>query len=125
MSLLISQATNTLDQMFTPVLFVTVYASHFAVDDTLATFTPTTHAGSSRLVLSSHGLWLKCWTVSEAQTRTGIISATGGAHVMIRVIFLLIYLGSVLMIKHKASGTLYDDQKQRLISTLLSSNKTY
>ncbi len=45
MSLLISQATNTLYQIFTTVLFVTVYASHFAVDDTLAPFTPTTHAG--------------------------------------------------------------------------------
>ncbi len=44
---------------------------------------------------------------------------------MIRVILRIIYLGPVLMIKHKASRTLYDDQKQRLISTLLSSNKTY
>src|SRR5205085_11899074 len=104
MYLLILQATNTLYQIFTPVLFVPLYASHFAVDDTLATFTPTTHAGYSKLVISSHGLWLKCWTVSEAQTSAGIISATGGAHLMIRVILLLIYLGSVLMIKNKASG---------------------
>ncbi len=29
---------------------------------------------------------------------------------MLRVILLIIYLGSVLMIKNKASGTLYDDQ---------------
>ena len=40
MYLLISQATNTLYQIFTPVLFVTVHASHCAVDDTLAPFTP-------------------------------------------------------------------------------------
>ena len=45
MYLLILQATNTLYQIFTPVLFVTLYASYFAVDDTLATFIPTTHAG--------------------------------------------------------------------------------
>jgi len=50
--------------------------------------------------------------VSEAQTSAGIISATAGAHVMIRVILLIIYLGSILMIKNKAGGTLYDDQKQ-------------
>jgi len=31
-------------------------------------------------VISSHGLWLKWWTASEAQTSAGIISATGGAH---------------------------------------------
>jgi hypothetical protein len=49
--------------------------------------------------------------VSEAQTGAGILSATDGAHVMISVIFLLIYLGSVLMINNKASATLYDDQK--------------
>jgi hypothetical protein len=97
--------------MFTTVLFVSLYPSHLAVDDTLAPCIPTTHAGSSKLVLSSHGLWLQWWTVSEAQTSAGILSATGGAHVMISVILLLIYLGSVLMIKHKASGTLSDDQK--------------
>jgi hypothetical protein len=74
MYLLISQATNTLYQMFTTVLFVPLYTSHFAADDTFAPFTPTTHAGSSKLVLSSHGLWLKCWTVSEAQTSAGILS---------------------------------------------------
>ncbi len=45
MYLLISQATHTLYQIFTPVLFVPLYASHFAGDDTLATFTPTTPAG--------------------------------------------------------------------------------
>jgi len=45
MYLLISQATNTLYQIFTTVLFVTLYPSHYAVDDTLATFTPTTNAG--------------------------------------------------------------------------------
>src|SRR6266487_488226 len=111
--------------MFTTGLFVSLYPFQLAVDDTLAPFTPTTHAGSSKLVLSSHGLWLQWWTVSEAQTSAGIISATGGAHLMIRVILRIIYLGPVLMIKHKASRTLYDDQKQRLISTLLSSNKTY
>jgi len=52
--------------------------------------------------------------VSEAQTSAGIISTTGGAQLMIRVILLIIYLGSVLMIKNKASGTLYDDQKHWL-----------
>jgi len=57
--------------------------------------------------------------VSEAQTSAGIISATGGAHLMIRVILLIIYLGSVLMIKNKASGTLYDDQKHLSPVTLL------
>ena len=35
MYLLISQATHTLYQIFTPVLFVPLYASHFAVDGTL------------------------------------------------------------------------------------------
>jgi hypothetical protein len=38
---------------------------------------------------------------------------------MIRVILLIIYLGSVLMIKNKASGTLYDDQKYLSPVTLL------
>ena len=41
---------------------------------------PPTHADESKLVISSHGLWLKWWTASEAQTSAGIISATGGAH---------------------------------------------
>ena len=40
MYLLISQATNTPSQIFTPVLFVPLYTSHFAVHDTLAPFTP-------------------------------------------------------------------------------------
>ena len=35
MYLLISQATNTLYQIFTPVLLVPLYTSHFAVDGTL------------------------------------------------------------------------------------------
>jgi len=41
MYLLFSQVTNTLYQIFTTTLFVTLYTSHFAVHDTLAPFTPT------------------------------------------------------------------------------------
>src|SRR5436305_15296654 len=111
--------------MFTTILFVPLYPSHYAVDDMLAPFTPTTNAGSSKLVLSSHGLWLKCLTVSEAQISAGILSVTDGAHLMIRVILRMIYMGSVLMIKHKASSTLYDDQKQSFLKRRYLSTLSY
>jgi hypothetical protein len=71
MYLLISQATNTLYQIFTPVLFVPLYASHFTVDDTLATFTPITHASYSKVVISSHGLWLKMLDCERSANQCG------------------------------------------------------
>jgi hypothetical protein len=39
---------------------------------------------------------------------------------MISVILLLLYLGSGLMIKHKASGTLSDDQKHMRRDAVIS-----
>src|SRR6266516_604344 len=68
---LISQATNTLYQIFTPVLFVTLYASHFAVDDMLATFTPITIASYSNVVFSSHVLLLKILNCERSANQCG------------------------------------------------------
>src|SRR5947209_2939874 len=71
MYLLISQATNTPYQIFTPVLFVPFYASHFAVDGTLFLITPTTHASYSKVVISSHGLLLKMLDCERSANQCG------------------------------------------------------